>query len=255
MKIIKLFAAALAASTMAGSAFAADLPSRKEAPVYIAPAPVFSWTGFYLGADLGYAWQSLNTTFGAWGNVGSNVNPNGIIGGGYIGYNYQVAPSFVIGLEGDIEGGSVKQNRNVLGLATAGFVGTGLAVFGNNISVTNDFRASIRARAGMSFDRALLYATGGFAFANFNTRMSWGNAWSENWNNGRAGWTVGAGGEYAFTPNWVGRIEYRFSQFGTSSRYSALAGYTISQRMNDNAVRVGVGYKFGGYSAPTVARY
>ena len=103
----------------------------------------------------------------------------------------------------------------------------------------------MRARAGVSFDRALRYVTGGVAYANMNTRMSWGNAWAENWNTGRTGWTLGAGAEYAFTPNWIGRVEYRFSQFGNFSRFSPLAGYTISQRVNDNAVRVGVAYKFG----------
>jgi outer membrane immunogenic protein len=245
-------AAALGCALIATPAFAADLPARSAAPSPIfTPAPVYSWGGFYAGLDLGYAWQSANSTHGF---VSSNFTPNGVIGGGYLGYNFQVAPSFILGVEGDIEGGSVKQSRNILGLATLGFLG-GFA-WGNNVSITNDFRASLRARAGVSFDRALLYMTGGLAYANMNMRMSWGNAWYENWNTGRTGWTLGAGAEYAFTPNWIGRIEYRFSQFGNFSRYSALAGYTISQRVNDNAVRVGIAYKFGsGYSAPVVARY
>ena len=254
-----ILAAALGCVIVAAPAYAADPPSRAPAPSPVfTPAPVFSWTGFYVGADLGYAWESLNTTFGPWGNVGSNVAPSGIIGGGYLGYNFQVSPMFVLGLEGDVEGASVRQSRNTLALATLGVgaVGGTFAPFGNNVSLTNNFRASVRARAGVAFNQALWYVTGGVAFANYNATMSWGNAWSETWSTGRTGWTLGTGLEYAFTPNWIGRVEYRFSQFGNFSHFSPLAGYTISQRINDSAIRVGIAYKFGGgYSAPVVAKY
>ena len=119
-------AAALGCALIATPAFAADLPARSAAPVspIFTPAPVYSWGGFYAGLDLGYAWQSANSTHGF---VSSNVTPNGVIGGGYLGYNYQVAPSFILGVEGDIEGGAVKQSRNILGLATLGILGGGSA--------------------------------------------------------------------------------------------------------------------------------
>jgi outer membrane immunogenic protein len=251
-----IFAAALAASTLAGSAFAADLGARMPAPPpMLSPMPVVSWQGFYAGLDLGYAWQSLEARYGL-GVAYNNFKPNGVVGGGYAGYNMQLGSTFIAGLEGDIEGGAVKQSRNTLGLATAGFLATGLPVFGNNVSVTNDFRGSVRGRIGVTFDPALLYVTGGLAYANFNTRMSWGGVYAENWNTARTGWTLGGGLEYAFTPSWIGRVEYRYSSFGNFTRWSVYGG-EITQRLNDNAVRIGMAYKFGagGYGAPVIARY
>lgn len=242
------FALGLAATLVAGiaPALAADLPSRKAVPApMLAPAPVYSWEGFYVGLDLGYAWQGA--AFNNANAVTNNFNPNGVIGGAYVGYKFQVTPSVVLGLEGDIEGGSVKKSINPIAFAIP---------FGSNIALTNDFRASIRARAGLSVDRALFYVTGGVAFANFNLKSTWGNAaFSEQWNQGRSGWTLGGGIEYAFANNWVGRLEYRFSSFGNFSHFSPVVGPT-TQRVNDSAIRVGLAYKFGGgYTAPIVSRY
>lgn len=230
-------------AVMGAPAIAADLPQRTAPPAAaFAPTPVYSWSGFYVGLDLGYAWE--NAAFNNSGVVTNNFNPNGVIGGAYLGYNFQVAPSVILGVEGDIEGGSVKKSVNPIAFAIP---------FGSNIALTNDFRASIRARAGLSVDRALFYLTGGVAFANFNLKSTWGGVFSEQWNMGRSGWTLGGGLEYAFTPNWIGRIEYRFSSFGNFSHFSPFVGPT-TQRINDNAIRAGVSYKFGGY-APVVARY
>lgn len=236
---------ALGCAMMSAPAFAADLPQRTAAPApMLAPTPVYSWQGFYAGLSLGYAWE--NVAYNNFGATTSNFNPNGVIGGGYVGYNFQVAPSVVLGVEGDVEGGSVRQSVNPIAFAIP---------FGSNVTLTNDFRASVRARAGVSMDRALLYATGGVAFGNFNLKSNWGAAGlSEQWNVGRSGWTLGAGVEYAFTPNWIGRVEYRFTSFGNFSHFSPVVGPT-TQRVNDNAVRAGIAYKFGGGYAPVVARY
>ena len=237
--------AALGMAMLGAPALAADLPQRVAPPAPImAPTPVYNWGGFYAGLDLGYAWESA--AFNNFGGVSNNFNPNGIIGGAYLGYNFQLGQSFVLGLEGDIEGGSVKKSVNPIALAIP---------LGSNIALTNDFRASIRARAGLAVDRALIYLTGGVAFANFNLKSTWGNAlFSEQWNVGRSGWTLGGGVEYAFTQNWVGRLEYRFSSFGNFSHFSPFVGPT-TQRINDSAIRAGIAYKFGGGYAPVVAKY
>ncbi len=235
---------ALGCAMIGAPALAADLPQRTAAPApMLAPTPVYSWQGFYVGLSLGYAWE--NVAYNNFGATTNNFNPNGVIGGGYVGYNFQVAPSVVLGVEGDVEGGSVRQSVNPIALAIP---------LGSNVTLTNDFRASVRARAGIAMDRALLYATGGAAFGNFNLKSNWGNAFSEQWNVGRSGWTLGAGVEYAFTPNWIGRVEYRFTSFGNFSHFSPIVGPT-TQRVNDNSVRAGIAYKFGGGYAPVVARY
>ena len=125
---LKTFAAALAATIISGSAFAADLPSRKVAPV-MAPVPVFTWTGFYVGVNIGYGFGGSNTITGSDvylgnypatvpglnaafnGNGGSKLN--GILGGGQIGYNWQMG-SLVAGIETDIQGAGLKSS-NALG--------------------------------------------------------------------------------------------------------------------------------------------
>jgi outer membrane immunogenic protein len=176
---------ALGCAMIGAPALAADLPQRTAAPApMLAPTPVYSWQGFYVGLSLGYAWE--NVAYNNFGATTNNFNPNGVIGGGYVGYNFQVAPSVVLGVEGDVEGGSVRQSVNPIALAIP---------LGSNVTLTNDFRASVRARAGIAMDRALLYATGGAAFGNFNLKSNWGNAFSEQWNVGRSGWTLGAGVE------------------------------------------------------------
>ena len=104
-----LLLSTVAFAALAGSAFAADLPSRKEAPVYLAPTPVFSWTGFYVGGDIGAAFSATltnpaytyNASYIPW--TGHSFNSSGFMGGGYLGYNYQLNQNFVVGLEGDFQ--------------------------------------------------------------------------------------------------------------------------------------------------------
>src|SRR6266705_84205 len=98
----KILLSTVALAALAGQAFAADLPSRKEAPVYIAPAPVFSWTGFYVGAPLGGSWGNENINIPAFG-FARNLTNNGVFGGGMVGYNYQVN-NFVLGIQGEFNG-------------------------------------------------------------------------------------------------------------------------------------------------------
>lgn len=228
--------AAVALYALAGTVMAADLPSRRAAPAaYIPPPAMFAWTGFYAGLDIGYAWQNaraVNTAFAPAPLVGS-PSPRGVIGGGFIGYNYQLG-AIVLGVEGDVEGSGVSAS----------------GPFGARLGQT--IRASARGRLGYAFDRALFYATGGVAIANVTFRAPWfpfpaaGGASAT-----RAGWTVGGGLEFAFTPNWTGRVEYRYSDLGTASFAAPLPlGAANAVRIRDNAVRAGVAYKFnfgGGY--------
>ena len=251
MRMFRMFAAALVASTAAGTALAADLPSRKMAPppVY-APPPMFTWSGFYVGLQAGVLWdqiQGANNGANAWWlsslfpvaatnvwwgyNNGASTK-TGFAGGGNIGYNYQVG-NFVVGAEGDLEGTSVW--------------GSGL-------------RASIRGRLGFAADRVLFYGTGGVAFmtrSGSNTYGAWGYNWGGNTNSSRTGWTVGAGLEYAFTPNVSTGLEYRYTQFSGNTGNTGFFGYQFggNTKINENALRLNVKYHFGAPSAPTIARY
>ena len=224
---LKSLAAALLVGVSSTAAMAADLPSRHRAapaPI-IAQAPIFTWTGLYVGLQAGYAWDrvSVSNTFAA---VPVNISRNGFVGGAHVGYLYQTGPA-VFGLEADVEGTTIKNSG---------------------------LRASLRGRAGLAMDRALFYVTGGAALANQNyTLWSPFTGFNTNASATKLGWTLGGGLEYAFAPNWSARVEYRYSDFGKVDVSNFIAPAQISRR--ENAVRMGVSYHFGGYAAPVVAKY
>src|SRR2546430_2572887 len=118
-----LLASVGAIALFGSAAFAADLPSRAPPPVYLPPPPVFTWTGLYIGGNAGYTWaasRNVDTTTvavfaaptfeperalsSALATGAVSLNPNGFIGGGQIGYNFQFANSWVVGIEADIQG-------------------------------------------------------------------------------------------------------------------------------------------------------
>jgi outer membrane immunogenic protein len=222
-------AAVLPAMALAGmtfSALAADLPSRKDAPVLYSPAPAFSWTGFYAGVEGGV--NFFNTS-----GLGFSSGQTGGLIGGLVGYNYQIN-NFVLGLEAN--GGAVLAgNRTVAD-------SSGFNPFGN-VSTSNSYYADLRGRVGYAvMDRTLLYAAGGVAFGdvttNYLNNVTGGLPISVASN--RTGYTVGAGVDYAFTNNWIGRVEYRYTDLGRST----YANVYDRVHSSSNAVLVGLIYKF-----------
>src|SRR3712207_6646850 len=149
MKNILLSSAAFLGLTV--GAMAADLPSR-VAPAPVAAVPVFTWTGFYVGVQAGYAWSSTSTAFtGAGGVTAGELEGEGFVGGAHVGYNYQIG-SFVVGLEADLEG--VGSDDDFVGVRFSD---------GSTLRAESDvsLQGSLRTRLGVAFDRALIYATGG----------------------------------------------------------------------------------------------
>lgn len=282
-----LLLSTVALVALAGSAFAADLPSRKEAPVYVAPAPAFTWTGFYVGADIGGAFGSTQlTNFGGYPWTSHSMDESGVMGGGFVGYNYQLNQNFVLGVEGDFQGTSASANFAWNNPAPPPTVvttpGTVVTVPGTLAAATTvlspptttvvthpstnfyaktsiDWLAAINGRLGVSYDRALFYAIGGAAWAGTSSSLS---ATDSNGvflgalsnNTTLSGYDVGGGVEYAFTPNWTGRIEYRYYDFGSTALNPTFGPSTIRERTNVNTVRVGLAYLFSA-PAPVVAKY
>jgi outer membrane immunogenic protein len=255
MRGLLLSTVALAALT--GSAFAADLPSRKEAPVYIPPAPAFTWTGFYIGADIGgsFGSTSLHSDWTGWNS--HSLDTSGVMGGGYVGYNYQLNQNFVLGVEGDFQGTSESANYGW----TITPVNT-IAVLPSTaytLHTSLDWLASINGRLGVSYDRALFYAIGGAAWAQGSTSLSAITSTgvfvnSASHNSSLSGFDVGAGVEYAFTPNWLGRVEYRYYDFGNYNLTAWGSLTPIREQTSVNTVRVGLAYLFSA-PAPVVAKY
>ena len=257
-----LLLSTVALATLAGSAFAADLPSRKEAPVYIAPTPAFSWTGFYVGGDIGAAFSATSTnpayTYNAsyipW--TGRSFNSSGFMGGGYVGYNYQLNQNFVLGLEGDFQGATNSQSATWYPVPTLDPFVTVTA------KSSLDWLGAINGRLGVAYDRALFYAIGGAAWGGVGISGTanivgvstplLGLSQSKT----LSGFDIGAGVEYAFTPNWVGRVEYRYYGF-SNYNMTSLANYTVDPARittSVNTVRIGLAYLFSA-PAPVLAKY
>jgi len=250
MKKFALAAAAFLLGT--ASASAADLAARpytKAPPVPV--ATIYNWTGFYLGADVGYGWgRSTGTLTTAAGllPVPYSVNPSGVMGGGFLGYNYQIS-NVVLGVEADWQASDLNKNGNfVLGAGPVTYnIGTKIKDYG-----------SVRGRLGVAFDRWLVFGTGGFAWGRWDTSYGFAGLATPfviDSVSSHAGWTAGAGVEYAFADNWLGRVEYRYTDLGKASFVSAATNSAeLGNRVTINDVRVGIAYKFGA-PAPVVAKY
>lgn len=220
----------------AASAHAADLPRRSFAPAPAVAAyvpPVFSWTGFYVGLNAGYGWGSL-------GNVGNATygKPSGFVVGGTAGYNYQIN-QFVLGLEGDINWANIDSTRRTL----VGVVPQApLSTVVNSASL--GWMGTLRARAGYSVDRALLYVTGGYAGASmdykFNNLTQAVGGSDSGWRNG---WAAGAGIEYAFTRNISAKTEYLYTSFSSQNLFNGTP-YVSQSELSMSLVRAGVNYRF-----------
>ncbi len=236
-----------AAVAVVAAAVAADLPPR-EAPLPYAPPPVFSWTGLYLGAQIGYAWgtDAFTATRPASGVFASNsFTPNGVIGGAHVGYNLQLG-QYVAGVEGDVDGTGYSKSLN------AGFA---------TITTKIPVQGSIRLRLGVGLDRALLYVTGGAAFAGFDTTYAT-FAGFDTIGTTRTGWTIGGGIEYALNTNWSIRAEYRYADYGSFNAYPSNAlgpiqgpGTFVRHHETQSAIRGGVTYKLGVPAAPAMPAY
>jgi outer membrane immunogenic protein len=248
----QILLASVGAIAIAGSAFAADLPYRGPPPVYAPPPPIFTWTGIYIGGQVGYAWGSdpideVDTVFDH--NAFFNDKPNGVIGGAHLGYNLQIA-QWVAGLEGSVDGTSLHGTRTSAGPLVV------------TMSTRPDVQGSIRGRVGVAFDRVLIYGTGGAAFSGITNNYSLGFPFflSESDTKTRTGWTVGGGLEYAVTNNWSIRAEYRYSDFGRSPDFPfssiTFGNVSFTHHLTESQVQAGFSYKFTPFApAPVVAKY
>lgn len=205
---------------LTSSALAADLPQTTYRAPAVLAAPAWSWTGIYAGANAGYGFGKISNIAGT-----SSDSMSGAIAGGQIGGNIQTG-AFVFGIEGDFQGSWQSKS----------FTGLGLT-----IKEEIPWFGTLRARAGVAFDRSLLYVTGGGAYTNFKLSATLGSTTLSS-NTSHAAWTVGAGWEYMFADHWSGKIEYLYLDTGNVN--ATLFGVPLSGKLNDNIVRAGVNYHF-----------
>jgi outer membrane immunogenic protein len=263
-KILVPGTAGIAALMAIVAANAADLALR---PGYTAPrVSVFTWSGCYIGGNIGEGWgretvsiPNLAETTGVPELAGVSLpsatgNTKGVIGGGQVGCNYQFAPNWVIGIEGDGEAAGIKGDLTESVTFTDPRTGGPNTVTGTAHAQT-DWIASVTGRLGWTWDRVMLYAKGGAAWAGdkysadlaaFNEHIATSVT--------RPGWTVGGGIEWAFAGNWSAKVEYDYYDFST--RNLALPGTIfgvpevvpgVNIKETISTVKFGINYRFGPY--------
>jgi len=268
---------------------AADLPSRALAPAPAYVAPAFTWTGFYVGGNVGAAWSGrdncpiLNYIDNGVYSVASDYLPNcnsdrstNFIGGIQAGYNWQFG-GWLLGLEGDINWIGRNNNR---GYDYATFDHDRGALYSWSGNGGSNTLGTIRARLGVTMDRALFYVTGGVAFRNGDDNASitvteYGRdergrdhdrrdqyIFTRSGNGNKTGWALGGGLEYALTENLSTKIEYLHAQFGngdsnyTHPDFIDCNAFVGNSRNSIDIVRVGLNYRFvSAAPAPVLARY
>jgi outer membrane immunogenic protein len=245
----KLIAGMIAFAAIAiAPANAADMAVK--APRMVDPAPN-NWNGFYAGAHFGYGWaqDNVTATIASTGALFTTFsNPvSGVFGGGQAGYNWVVAPSFLLGVEADISGANLTGDTFV-----ARAPGTAELTSRANVIGT------VRGRAGfIAHNDWLFYGTGGFAWLHADERnlqatcnvaacfLNSPPGTTFSFSQNRTGWTVGAGTEVAFAPHWTAKLEYLYMDFGTATTSLVPVFDRIStDRLTVNTVKVGVNYQF-----------
>lgn len=185
------------------------------------------WSGFYAGFQGGYSFSNFSGTSGPFPGLATetyNLKSDGWLGGVHLGYNYQFG-HYLIGAEIDVEG----MNHSTQSVGS----------FGTPRRNDVDWQSSLRARLGWVEGPWLFYGTGGWVFAGGDSQIgpvSFGNRYS--------GWTAGLGLERAVTNNASLRIEYRYTDFGTSKFSDATVVTQDKVSVHDNALRMGLSFRF-----------
>ena len=209
MKKFLLSTAAVALVAMAAPASAADMAARPytKAPAYAPATPIYNWTGFYIGGHVGGAFRGNDN------NLLGGSSDGTFLGGGQIGYDMQFSPNWVFGIEANYSFKDTNSN----------FANRGLG--------------SVTGRLGYTWGPAMLYAKGGYAWA--DSRFT--NGFSGD--GGRDGYTVGGGMEYMFTQNWSGKIEYQYYDFGNvTALFPGVAA--VGFKNDEHTVKAGLNYRF-----------
>jgi outer membrane immunogenic protein len=236
----RILLSGISATAFAASALAADLPVRPQAAYQpLVPVPQFSWSGCFIGANLGYGhetrtWNATVTTPATF-FASQRTSGGGFVGGGQLGCDYQFS-GLVVGVEGMLDGSGIDKVTAVN------------LVPGATIEDQVNWFGSVTGRVGWSFDRILLYAKGGGAWENAGGKINAGAiglaSESHHWDNN--GWVWGGGLEWAFSPDWSLKVEYDY--MGLKDRNVAFplttAGTVRFTSQNLQTVLVGLNYRF-----------
>jgi outer membrane immunogenic protein len=235
----------------------------KAPPPAVAPAPIYSWTGFYVGLNAGYSVgrDPFNQQFFGPGNpivsssVDSRVSPQGGLFGGQAGYNFQTG-NVVFGLEGDIQWAD-QHDKAGCGIECETFLTSGLTETFGTAEQRIKWFGTLRGRLGWANEDWLLYITGGGAWAGIDATTATLNpfmiipgAFSNTTGFTKGGWVIGGGAEVRIFGPWSAKIEYLYMDLGSISDTLVIPGavptttLTTNSSIHDNIIRGGINYKF-----------
>jgi outer membrane immunogenic protein len=231
----------------AGQASAADLQRRAPAPAYVPPpaAPPITWTGCYIGGNVGGIFGDHKTDFG----VGDHSHNNsGFAGGGQIGCDYQFAGGWVFGFRNMFDGTSLDKDRTVV-------FNTGDRA---RVHIKNDWFDTLTGRIGYVVAPSwLLYGQGGAVWAKNSADVTINGDDVGSLSRTRTGWTAGGGVEWMFAPNWSAFLEGNFMDFGSNNRQINTSlgtvcdsGCGFRHKATAATVLVGVNYRFNWGKGP-----
>jgi outer membrane autotransporter protein len=229
----KMWAVATAlAVTLGAPAGAADLQRPPPQPYLQTPV----WTGFHVGAHLGYAFAGEDASSGFFGTpVTYSTNPSGVIGGVEAGYDYQFSPNWLVGAELELSWSSASGNFNFITTTPAGVTASG--IFNSNQNWYDTFTG----RFGYVISDWVLYAKGGAVWMNADYSLAVSGPFGGGSSNiNRSGYAVGLGAEWMFGPGWSTKLEYDYLGFGTGSY--ALGGVGTTVNTHAQLIKVGVNY-------------
>ncbi len=254
MKKLLMGAVGLLALGMAAPATAADMAVKAPPP---APLPViYNWSGFYIGANGGYAWSNQCVDVTAVNAVAFAVaegcrNSDGGAVGGQIGYRWQTASSWVFGLEAQGDWANIRSSRD------------SILLVGDTWRSKVDAFGLFTGQVGYAWNASLLYVKGGAAVANRRWDLLAGGVGLASAERTRWGGTVGVGWEYGFAPGWSAGIEYDYiwrendngRTFLTPGLAPAVTSITANTRGDANLITARINYHFNWGKSPVVARY
>ena len=250
MRRLALLVVAGVGVSVGSAAFAADMPLPPGPPPavpYLPVVPPFSWTGFYIGGNLGLGWSQGSFSDPAGNSLGLPNNAR-LLGGGQVGFNFEYYGGFVIGAEADFDWFA---NSNTIASNPVPLIDN----FGNptgstaTIAIDNKWLTTVAGRLGYAFDRVLLYGKGGAAWAGDKYTVTGsfaGTGFGFEGLEARTGWTAGAGVEWAFYRHWSASLEYDFYQFGhrTTLMSDTINGFTgnMDAKQSVQVVKLGVNF-------------
>jgi outer membrane autotransporter protein len=231
LAIATIAVAGAVASALCAPAGAADLGARpytKALPPPMVVPPLYNWTGFYVGANFGgtFSNESVTNGFGSF-----STDPSGVLGGVQVGYNYQLSPTLLVGIEGEMDWTSANGSTTV-----------GAGVVTGSLTSNHNWYDTLDGRVGWVMGTWMFYVKGGVAWMNADYTAATAGAIVSGGSSNitRTGWNIGVGAEMQIAPQWTAKAEYTYLDFGSDAVALPVVGANVNTEVHE--FKIGLNY-------------